>query len=402
MTGSAKREVHLGLLYHSLDSENLGVGAFTVANCAMLGEAVERHGGSPVFHIIGVRGRKDYRHACPWPSDFTNIGNKSLVTPGSDLRRVLSRCDAFLDIGGGDSFSDIYPSSRYWRLVAVKVLAARTGNPLVLSPQTVGPFTTWWGRIGAKIALRSADRVFARDEMSLAALGELGMQQKSELTTDLAFALPFEKPEKTSPEALAAGGLSVGFNVSGLLHNLDPAGGGRINLSLDYRQLVRRIIERLLADPAVANLHLVPHVSVPELPIDDDGEISRQLLKEYPDLLIAPDFDSPSQAKSFIAGLDLLLGSRMHATIAALSSDTAVLPLGYSRKFDGLFGSLDYPYLVDLRSADEASALAQLDRVLADLPEVAKVARKSNARAQEKLGNYREFVDRFVQDLMRA
>jgi hypothetical protein len=40
----------------------------------------------------------------------------------------------------------------------------------------------------------------------------------------------------------------------------------------------------------------------------------------------------------------------MHACIAALSSGVPVLPIAYSRKFRGVFGSLGYPIIADCRS----------------------------------------------------
>lgn len=401
MAGPARNgEVHIGLLFHSFESENLGVGAFTVANSAMIGDAIERHGGTPVFHVIGARGSLDYRSTCRWVNDFTNIGTKALANPASDLHRVIRRCDAFFDIGGGDSFSDIYPASRYSRIVAAKVLAAMTGNPLILSPQTIGPFTTWWGKLGARIALRGADKVFARDEMSFTALADLGFADRSVLTTDLAFALPYDAAPKRPSEALTEN-LIVGLNVSGLLFDLAGKGTGRVKLAVDYQHLIRRMIEALLADPRVAQVHLVPHVSAPHLPIDDDGAIADLLAQEYPALVRVPDFASPSAAKSHIAGLDLLLGARMHATIAALSSDTAVLPMAYSRKFNGLFGSLDYPYIADLVNCGEDDAMRQLMGMLDDLPAAARAAQGANAIARQKLQKYVDFIDGFARDLLQ-
>jgi polysaccharide pyruvyl transferase WcaK-like protein len=52
------------------------------------------------------------------------------------------------------------------------------------------------------------------------------------------------------------------------------------------------------------------------------------------------------EAKSYISGMDLFIGARMHATIAAISSGVPVIPFSYSRKFEGLFSSLGYPYVV--------------------------------------------------------
>ena len=54
------------------------------------------------------------------------------------------------------------------------------------------------------------------------------------------------------------------------------------------------------------------------------------------------------EAKSYISRMDVLIGSRMHATIASFTSGVPTIPVAYSRKFAGFFGNLDYPVLVDL------------------------------------------------------
>jgi colanic acid/amylovoran biosynthesis protein len=56
------------------------------------------------------------------------------------------------------------------------------------------------------------------------------------------------------------------------------------------------------------------------MPVEDDHLVSMQLKSEFQDVVVAPRFDSPSAAKSYIAGMDYFCGSRMHACIAAFSS----------------------------------------------------------------------------------
>ncbi len=58
---------------------------------------------------------------------------------------------------------------------------------------------------------------------------------------------------------------------------------------------------------------------------------------------VAPRFLDPISAKSFIFGTDVLIGSRMHAAIAALSAGVPAMPLGYSDKFVSIFSELGYP-----------------------------------------------------------
>jgi polysaccharide pyruvyl transferase WcaK-like protein len=73
---------------------------------------------------------------------------------------------------------------------------------------------------------------------------------------------------------------------------------------------------------------------------------------------VSPFFKSPGEAKTYIAGLDFFLGARMHATIAAFSSGVPVVPMAYSRKFIGVFGTLGYEHVADCKAdtADEIMA----------------------------------------------
>jgi len=393
-----RKALNIGLLWHSFYSDNLGVGALTVANARLIAEAAEAHGFAPQFHVIGSRGGCDYSAECGYPTSFTNVGYKAMLNPLSALHRRLRACDIIFDIGGGDSFSDIYPWSRLRLILASKFAARLAGTALVLSPQTIGPFHTRKARLAARSAMAMARHVFARDEASFALLDELGMGGKASLTTDVAFALPFTPPAGKQTRDLAHDPIKVGLNVSGLLFRRDLSRGDRIALADDYPALIGALIDRLLSHPQV-ELHLVPHVIPAHAPYEDDYAVAETLRREHPRLVLPPRFSGPSQAKSYIAGLDLFMGSRMHATIAALSSGTAVVPLGYSRKFTGLFGSLGYRWNADLTRDDNATILAKVEAALENLPAVRAEAEAANAEAQRRLGAYRAFLDQTLAGL---
>jgi polysaccharide pyruvyl transferase WcaK-like protein len=387
--------LHFGLLWHSCLSENLGVGALSVANANLIAAATEKAGRRPVFHLMGVRGAFDYSHEIAFETHFENVGYKALANPFSSLHRTLARCDLVFDIGGGDSFSDIYAARRYWLIVGSKLAARRARGPLILSPQTIGPFHTAMARHAAVGAMAVAHRIFARDEASFEVLRELGVADRSALTTDVAFALPFEAAPDKNTRDLAMGPIKVGLNVSALLYRRDLATGDRIRLAVDYPALIDALLERVSRE-ARAELHLVPHVLSAATPYEDDYKLAEELRQRFPDAVLPPRFSGPSEAKSYIAGLDLFAGSRMHATIAALSSGTAVVPLGYSRKFSGLFDSLGYDWNSDLTREDNATVLARFDRALADLPALRSSALAANAEAQRRLGSYRDELEALV------
>jgi polysaccharide pyruvyl transferase WcaK-like protein len=91
---------------------------------------------------------------------------------------------------------------------------------------------------------------------------------------------------------------------------------------------------------------------------DDDGHIADLFAADYPAAVRVPDFAGPSEAKSYLSSLDLVVSARMHACIGALSSGTPVAPIAYSRKFSGLFDLIGYPWRVDVtgKSTEEAVA----------------------------------------------
>jgi polysaccharide pyruvyl transferase WcaK-like protein len=82
--------------------------------------------------------------------------------------------------------------------------------------------------------------------------------------------------------------------------------------------------------------------------------------KEVPSVTVAPAFTSPSEAKSYIAGMDFFMGARMHACIAAFSSGVPVVPMAYSRKFAGLFGTLGYDETVDCTTQSAQDILTHI------------------------------------------
>ena len=163
---AAAPPLHVGLLWHSCLSENLGVGALSVANANLIAAAAHKAGRRPVFHLMGVRGAFDYSHEIAYENHFENIGYKALLNPLSSLHKTLRQCDVVFDIGGGDSFSDIYAARRFWLIIGSKIAAQGSKGPLILSPQTIGPFHTTAARHAAVGVMNMADKVFSRDEAS--------------------------------------------------------------------------------------------------------------------------------------------------------------------------------------------------------------------------------------------
>jgi len=159
---------------------------------------------------------------------------------------------------------------------------------------------------------------------------------------DVAFSLPYKYQATDIDDRVR-----VGMNISGLLWNGGYTRSNQFGLKVDYQSLCKKIIEHFRAKDKI-KIILIPHViNQSDDHIESDYGVSSIISKEF-NLDLAPRFKSPIEAKSYISGLDFFIGARMHSCIAAFSSNVPVVPLSYSRKFNGLFAdTLDYEYIGD-------------------------------------------------------
>ncbi|MCG2840241.1 polysaccharide pyruvyl transferase family protein [Sandaracinobacter sp. RS1-74] len=341
------RRLSIGLLWHSDSSGNLGVGALTVGNMALVKRAADRAGVDVEMRLFRP-GDKAPSYVADGLASRHDITGKFMASPGG-YWAALKPLDLMLDIGAGDSFADIYPDKRFAYMMATKELCLWRGIPLVFSPQTIGPFSRQPHTRLAGRVMEKARAVFARDPMSFEAIGKLAPRAHAKQAIDVAFALPFT-PAAKGP------GVRAGVNVSGLLYSGGYGGQNDYGLTIDYRALTERLIEGLLQRGA--RVELISHVTTP-MARDDDLRAAEAIHAKYPETLVVPAFASPSAAKSYISGLDFLVAARMHASIAAWSSGVAVLPVSYSRKFEGLYKALDYPWLIPAKGFSTDDALAK-------------------------------------------
>ena len=264
------------------------------------------------------------------------------------MLKAIKECDFIIDITAGDSFADIYGDYRFRSWTNIKWLVEEAGVPLILGPQTYGPFNKEKNREKAVRIINNAHTVISRDDMSAEYIRQF-TDKEVIVTTDLAFSLPYEKKMPATKEKV-----KVGLNISGLLIK-DKAEDTEIQFSMktDYDAYIQKLAGYLAANDSF-EVHLIPHVS------DDMSAI--HLMKDmFPSFIVHDAFDSPIKVKNCISGMDLFIGARMHATIAAFSSGVPTIPTAYSRKFRGVFECLDYPFVVDLQnlSTDEAFEMTQ-------------------------------------------
>lgn len=340
-----KDKVVVGLLSHYFRDTNLGCTALSICNMIIIDRAARELGLKVEYKILCNEKQPHEKLA------FTDSAYEYRVYPSTKQSikhpfrllgtKVFDGCDIVFNLCAGDGFTDIYGR---WRTVSetyMTILGRKKGCKMVLAPQTIGPFKSRPCSALARYTMNGCEKIFVRDNMSYQLCCEMGQKDKTTEVIDVALALPYTKLEQPHDR------MNIGINVSGLLYN---GGASRFGLTIDYRSFIHDLV-RSLEDKG-ARVHLIAHVLIPNGAGEDDRVACQNVHREFPNTILAPEYDSPIDIKGYIAGMDLFIGARMHATIAAISSGVPVIPVAYSRKVNGLYGNLQYPHYIDAKDQE--------------------------------------------------
>lgn len=254
-----------------------------------------------------------------------------LIIPYTKLWRLMKQTNYVAAINGGDGFSDIYSTRLFKSRLGLIKLAMAAKVPVIMLPQTIGPFIKLENlKIASKI-LKYAKLVYVRDKCFTAELKEMGIAY--ELTKDLSF---YMKPEKWDIEIDKKN--AIGINISGLAYdNKFHSLSGQFEL---YPKLINELINLFLKKGKI--VYLISHSYDYNKPDknNDDLEAARKvynsLVNKENVILIDKDLISP-QVKYVISKMSFFVGTRMHANFAAIYTGVPVFGLAYSYKFKGAF-----------------------------------------------------------------
>ncbi len=336
-----------------------------------------------IYRTIPLAGlRRAIRHRIPW------IRHSSRAVMAADIR-------------GGDSFSDIYGMQRFLVgfLMAWAVILVR--GEIAQLPQTYGPFRSKTAQSLARYLLRRSSVILARDRHSAEIARKLvGESPPVRLCPDVAFALPaatmrsveldgHEVDLQTSSGASAdhqEAPLPVGFNINGLMYNGGYTRRNMFGLRVDYAELVRQLIQRVL-EVHPGEVWLIPHTYGGPDSVESDPEACRRVQEALPSTIrprvrrVTAEYDC-CQLKGIIGRCEFFIGSRMHSCIAALSQGIPTVGIAYSDKFQGVFETVGMgDWVIDARRVSQKHACETLiqfyyerKRVMPELREACRVA----------------------------
>lgn len=278
-----------------------------------------------------------------------------IVLPFTRFGKIIRNLRWVAAINGGDGFSDIYSTDTFFSRLHETNIAMKRNIPVIILPQTIGPFKEESNRVIANRILQYATRIYVRDDKFIKELNSMGL--KYEMTKDLsAYMKPQSFDIDIKPNA-------VGLNVSGLTYsNTFRTLSGQFD---SYPYLVNAIIRyfQTLNVP----IYLIPHsynYNNPEVSNDDlvaIRDLYAKLENNANVYVVDRDMISP-QVKYVISRMSFFIGTRMHANFAAIYTKVPLFGLAYSYKFQGAFeasGIFDSTAMINNITEKECDAIVK-------------------------------------------
>lgn len=332
------------ILWGTYFSLNRGVNALTYGVVDLIKK--EKPDSEIIFIGSGLDEEKKIDENIYFYPIMRYVGKKGFFDKKAQIefKNLIIGADYILDISEGDSFADIYGFKRLIQYSYTKYISGKNNQNAYMLPQTFGPFRTKLSNYIAKKSVENLKKVYTRDYISY----EYSYQMKGSATgvfPDMAFAMEPVKPKNT-PKILEKNEEVVGINISGLLWQGGYTGKNEFGLKVDYRKFIIDLMKCLLENN---NILLVPHTYSKNMQMNENDlkaslEALNELIKINPkykdkieiveEELIAPEL------KWIISKTDFFVGARMHACIAATSTNVPTAAISYSRKFIGLYSSI--------------------------------------------------------------
>ena len=249
-------------------------------------------------------------------------------------------------------------------------------RPLVFFTQSLGPFSNPENRAALRPIFDESVAILVRDEQSHRNLIDLGVKNKNvHVVADAAFALSdLEALESAKSRGAVESGkqLRVAISVREWKHfkSIEPAQGMN-----RYYEALRALSDHLVEKYGAEITFLSTCQGMPEYWTDDSREANKIVEGLSPNTrkLVSVDsaFHSPAVLARTLKDYDLVIATRMHMAILALSVGTPVLPIAYEFKMRELFERLaQESWVQDIETISGDALIDAVDRFLKALPEI--------------------------------
>jgi colanic acid/amylovoran biosynthesis protein len=334
---------------------------------------------------------------------------KGLVSPKArqELRRAAREADLIIASGGGYFWSSrrAIPGPMFMQNIMHLRLAARSGRPVVVFPQSFGPlFSPLQARtLRNTLEHGSIHAIFAREQSSAGYLHRLlwdkAARSKVQICPDMAFLLE-PGPARVRPDPPA--GKPSGPVLALTLRHWDFPGirGGAARRAQRQRYLdeIEHFCEHIILDWK-GSVRVFPQSRGPGR-FEDDRSISLSFESKAgrsmprADIRYVPGDDSAGleSALDVLSGADLVLATRLHSAILGFNRGLPALAIAYQPKTSAtmkLLGLERFAFGIECFSA--ADLLAGAHAILSDPAGYRNRIRSAVARIrkdiEEKIGD---------------
>jgi len=265
-------------------------------------------------------------------------------------RGKLHQYDLYIHLTG-DVINDRGMPPLFYHLYHL-FFAILAGNKVVICAESLGPFNSKVAGFIARLILERLDLITIREVFTAKYLNKIGLLNSNViLTGDPAFLLepaPVVFPKKPKGIVLGVtGNPDVVPYLSGCISN------SYIARYHEYAQLLADAIDNFIDLHKDVTVLLIAHVFRPD---SDDIKMHEAIYSKIihkNNVQLLRKCYTADEVKGVIALCDLFVGSRMHATIAAVSTRVPTVAVGHAHKFQGVLGDLLSPEsLIDIRGND--------------------------------------------------
>ncbi|HKL07771.1 MAG TPA: polysaccharide pyruvyl transferase family protein [Bacteroidales bacterium] len=297
--------------------------------------------------------------------------------PKDELSKLIYHSEIAYNLNEGDSFSDLYGKYRFFSHFFVSLALLAWMKKLVFLPQTVGPFKTIYGKTLASYILKRLDKLLVRDTAADNFLDKRNIQR--EYNFDVACKM---QPRPVNFDYFSLDSFIVGININALMY-FNAYGFSKY--SNRYQQLLKKIVDFCLSKEY--KVLLIPHTyDIENKFSENDYESIRDFVNKNNYInndniaWVSNDYDA-QEIKSIISNVRIFIGSRMHACIAALSTNVPTIGVAYSYKFKGTFSNFNQEdFVLDIKQISEVQIIDKVATLIENKKNIVEQLKEINEK----------------------
>lgn len=258
--------------------------------------------------------------------------------------------------------ASLLPLNPIWVITWWSMLISRTceilvaksfGKPVVLFPNSVGPFRTWMGRFLAKLSLNNCSYVLIRDSISYEIVKRLGIRASKTLTYDTALLYTPQHKNLGNDFRRPTLGVSPGIYSRSLskveVDNYISAHATALDAAIDKYGFF---------------VVFLPHY-ISGFPYDD-LDVSKLILSKMKNRDRAEIVNTAAveEFKLYLDQMDMIISSKMHPAVLAASGYVPILCIVYDHKQTSFFERLGMTdCTLGIRMVSHESLSSKIDHV---------------------------------------